>query len=245
MNEPRESAMDDDLEPIERPKRLVEITLDTMRKAIIDGDWELGRKLSESSIARQLGVSKTPVREALVLLRREGLVDIRPQSGTRVFTLQPGELTHICDLRQALETAAVRLVAAEPDGLATLGRELTAITERMRHVREQGDIRAYLRLDDEFHHALVRGSGNPYLVASYDLVAGKIAALRTRLGTDPHHLEKSFAEHCEIAERLGVGEPEDALELLSRHIARKEGSYWQHLQADETSRSSPPGVERS
>lgn len=221
---------DDVLEPIERPRRLVEITLESMRRAIVDGDWTLGEKLSESSIARLLGVSKTPVREALVLLQREGLVQIRPQSGTRVFTLKPGELAHICDLRQALETAALRL-AAEHD-MAPLGRELLKITERMKSVREKGDTRTYLRLDGGFHAALVRGSENPYLVASYDLVAGKVAALRTHLGTDPHHLEKSFAEHCRIAELVRQGDLDGALQVLASHIARKEGSYWAHLQAE-------------
>lgn len=211
---------------IERPRRLVEVALETLRNAIVEGDWDLGEKISESSVARQLGVSKTPVREALVLLQREGLVVIRPQSGTRVFTLQPGELTHLCDLRQALETTAVRLASA--GAVTALGRELAAIVERMRTAREDGDTREYLRLDGAFHEALVRASGNPYLVAGYDLVAGKIAALRTHLGTDPHHLEKSFAEHARMARLVAAGDLDQAVALLSRHIARKEGSYWAH-----------------
>lgn len=226
----RAGAKEEALERIARPRRLVEITLESMRRAIVDGDWALGEKLSESSIARRLGVSKTPVREALVLLQREGLVEIRPQSGTRVFTLKPGELAHICDLRQALETAALRL-AVEQD-MASVGRELLKVTERMKAARARGDTRTYLRLDGEFHDVLVRGSGNPYLVASYELVAGKVAALRTHLGTDPHHLEKSFAEHCRLAELVSASDLDAALQVLASHIARKEGSYWAHLKAD-------------
>lgn len=218
------------LDPITRPPRLVEMAREALRARIVDGDWALGEKISESSVARQLEVSKTPVREALVLLRQEGLVDIRPQSGTRVFTLAAGELNHICELRQALETTAVRL--AFERALPTLGNELAGIVESMTAAREQNDTRRYLRLDDAFHAALIRQSGNPYLVTSYDLVAGKIAALRTHLGTDPHHLQKSYDEHCRLATLVAEGDLEKTLGLLTSHIARKEGSYWEHLQLE-------------
>lgn len=224
--------------PIKRGTLLVEEVLTRMRAAIVQGDWGLGEKISEARVARRFGISKTPVREALVQLRREGLVDIRPQSGTFVFTLAPGELNQICEMRWVLESAALRRAfeTGTRDGLAARLHEICA---EMAAARAAGDTRRYLDLDGLFHRSICQHSGNPYLIQSYGLLDGKVAALRTHLGTDPHHLEKSFDEHQRIATRVADGSADAALDLLARHIARKEGSYWEHLDQTELGRIHP------
>jgi biotin operon repressor len=90
------------LQPIERPESLTESTVKRIRQAIVSGDLGLGLPLSERQLADMLGVSKTPVREALAQLRREGLVRIVPQRGASVFTLSQQEVIDICGLRQGL-----------------------------------------------------------------------------------------------------------------------------------------------
>jgi DNA-binding GntR family transcriptional regulator len=215
--------------PIRRGPLLVDEVLTRIRQAIVQGDWALGQKISEARVAAAFGISKTPVREALVLLKREGLVEIRPQAGTFVFTLQPGELSEICEMRAVLESAALRRVI-ESGATVALAETLGEILDRMRAARQSGDVRTYLDLDGAFHHALCVACGNAYIIQGYALVEGKVAALRTHLGTDPHHLAKSFDEHCAIVEHLSQGaEADETLALLGRHIARKEGSYWEHL----------------
>ena len=94
---------------IQRPASLTEIALQQVRTAIIEGTLPLGSAISEGQLAASLGISKTPVREALAQLRMEGLVTIVPQSGTFVFTLSATEVVEICELRQTLEAAALRL----------------------------------------------------------------------------------------------------------------------------------------
>ena len=91
------------MKPIERPESLTESAVKRLRHAIVSGDFELGQPLSERQLADTLEISKTPVREAMAQLRREGLVRILPQRGAFVFTLSQQEVVEICELREALE----------------------------------------------------------------------------------------------------------------------------------------------
>ncbi len=95
-----------------RPKSLRELALEHLRNSIVDGTLKMGQVLSERSISDELGVSKSPVREALAQLRDEGLVTIEPQKGARVFTLTEHEVQQICDFRQVIEIAAFELALA-------------------------------------------------------------------------------------------------------------------------------------
>lgn len=216
------------MEPIKRRPLLVDEVLTRMRQAIVQGDWDMGEKISEARVAASFGTSKSPVREALLQLKREGLVEIRPQAGTFVFTLAPGELGHICEMRLVLEAAALRRVF-EIGAHDELEARLAGVRSEMEAAWRDGDVRRYLDLDGQFHHAICESCGNPYIVQSYGMIEGKVAALRTRLGTDPHHMKKSFDEHQRIADLVASANRREALDLLGRHIARKEGSYWEYL----------------
>lgn len=212
---------------IERPKALVDMAKESIRDLIITGHLAMGEKISESKLAEQLGISTTPVREAFAFLEREGLVSILPQRGTFVFKLQPGELNYICELRVALEPAALQLAMErqrEPF-LAALGETV----ESMERAIGKSDIPTYLTLDTRFHQTFFDHSGNPYLERAYGLISGKIAALRNRLGTDPHHTAKSLREHRSMLGHLAKGRTTDAIQVLLKHIARKEGSYWEYF----------------
>ncbi|KXF75901.1 hypothetical protein ATN84_18275 [Paramesorhizobium deserti] len=210
-----------------RPGFLVDEVVRAIREMIVEGQVLPGERLSENALAADLGVSTTPVREAIALLRREGLVTVQPQSGTYVFELQPGELNQLCELRFALEPAAVQLALDNP--ASTLAHDLKAIVEKMRLAQDEGRVRDYLSLDTAFHDTIIAASGNPYIASAYALIGAKMAALRNRLGKDPHHMRKSMREHVEIADAIGKRDLARATQILVRHIARKEGSYWEHL----------------
>jgi len=209
---------------LERPLSLTELTTRSIRDQIVNGDIELGAVLSESRLAKQLGVSRTPVREALNRLEIEGLVRTEPQHGSIVFALGSGELSQICDVRVCLETTALQL-AIEHD-LAALCNALNAIIERMDAALSADQISAYLQEDTRFHDALVDGAGNPFLKSAYAPIALKMAALRNRLGRHPDHIAKSFAEHRAFLAAIVGGNAPEADRILRYHIDRKEGSYW-------------------
>ena len=208
---------------LERPKSLRELALEHLRDSIIDGTLKMGQTLSERGISEELGVSKSPVREALAQLRDEGLVSIEPQKGARVFSLTETEVTQICDFRQAIETAAFELaLARDPDGLA---EEMTRVVKDMEDARKAGNEREYLQLDTTFHHLLFKHAGNDYLTASYTRYVGKIAALRTHLSKLPRHTDLSFEEHRGIAAAFRKGDMGEIRRLLAEHIDRTRQAY--------------------
>jgi DNA-binding GntR family transcriptional regulator len=209
---------------IERGKSLTERALEILRLEIIEGHYGFGAALSEIALAEDLGISRTPVREALARLQQEGLVIVKPQRGTFVFELTEDEFVDICDCRTVLETAAFRFAVSRSQ--EALAASLEAICKEMADARARDDTAGYLRSDSHFHEAFFAHSDNQYLAQSYRLISGRMAALRTHLGADPNHMEKSFREHQEIAAAAREGDIERGILLLEGHIGRKEGSYW-------------------
>jgi len=209
--------------PIQRPKSLCDIAVESIRNAIIRGSYELGEALSEAMLVQSLGISKTPIREALSVLKQEGLVSVIPQKGTFVFTLSADEVSQLGYYRYALESTAIDMAMAQNSN--ALVKNLLKICASMDKARSKGELAEYLELDSNYHDAIFHHCGNKYLVEGYSFVNGKIAALRTHLSSHPTHTDKSFHEHFEIAELLEQGKKEEARLLLKRHVTRGERSY--------------------
>ena len=211
------------MRPIDRPKSIAEEVLVRLREAIVGGDLGLGEELSERQLALRLGVSKTPVREALAQLRLEGLVRTSPPKGVTVFTLSAREVREICELRQTLETAAMRLAMLRypADLLAALGTTVAA----MRAALADADLKGYLAADTLFHLRFFEFCGNVYLLETYQMHLGKIAALRTHLAQKPQHTEMSFDEHLTMQDLLAGGRIEEAAAVLDAHIDRTKRTY--------------------
>lgn len=209
--------------PITRPQSLTDAVLERLRYEIVSGKLKLGQMLSERVLAEKLGVSKSPVREALAQLRLEGLVRIVPQRGAFVFTLSSEGVRQICEFRRMLERTALTLaLEREPE---TLARTWAAIVVEMGHAREAMDDRRYLDADTTFHTTLFDLCGNDYISGAYNLHLGKIAALRTHLSVKPQHTELSFQEHGEMAAAITRGDLAQTLAILDTHIDRSKATY--------------------
>jgi DNA-binding GntR family transcriptional regulator len=214
--------------PIQRPKSLRELALEHLRNQIIDGTLKMGQALSERSISAALGVSKSPVREALAQLRDEGLVIIEPQKGARVFSLSESEVFQICDFRQVIETAAFDLaIERSADALAV---DMERVVTKMGAVRDRGNTKEYLKLDTLFHQLIFIHCRNDYLTASYDRYVGKIAALRTHLSHMPDHTKMSFEEHAQLAAAVSRRDIARIHALLRDHIERTRNNYAKSLE---------------
>jgi DNA-binding GntR family transcriptional regulator len=213
---------------IKRPASLTEIALQKIRKAIVEGALPLGSAISEGQLAASLGISKTPVREALAQLRVEGLVTIVPQSGTFVFTLSATEVVEICELRQMLEAAALRLALER--NRARLIEGLADVCAGMDKVRAAGDERAYLRLDSAFHEQFFANCGNRYFAEAYARIVPKVAALRTHLAIRPDHTRMSYQEHKQILRAIEDKRDKELMSILDKHIERTRSAYTRNIE---------------
>ena len=207
-----------------RPPSLTGFARDRIRRGIITGEYPLGAPLYEKVLAARLGISKTPVREGLVQLQNEGIVVVRPHSGTFVFDPTENDIAEICECRQILETSALAL-AAKRNGKALVAT-LAANIEKMRKAMQARKFERYRDLDADFHMALFNHCGNSCLGASYTLIEGKIAALRVNLGTPlPRETSPSLIDHQSVVSALEAGDLAAAARELSRHILRTKALF--------------------
>lgn len=204
-------------------RTLTEHATDEIRKWILDGSIGLGEPLSESALAARFGYSKTPVREALLQLKKEGLVSIRPQTGSFVFDIDANGLKDLGKLREILETAALELAMTVSAG--RLGADLSEICERMRTAVGSGDRTGYRALDTAFHETILRLADNPYLLECYRTYGARAIAFASCLPSVQRTCESTLDEHEQIAERIIRNDKASAAEALLAHIRTTTAQY--------------------
>lgn len=188
-----------------------------IREAIVSGALEFGEPLSETQIAKALGMSKAPVRAAFMELRDKGLMTIVPQSGTYVFSPTAEDVRELSSFRALLEDEALRL--ANQRNPQRLWTRLDEAIARMRPAVAVKDWDAYRKADSSFHHAFLEESENRYLLNAYHLGAPALEALRVRLQSGQNNFrERSFGEHIDIAGRLRAMDVDGARAILRTHI---------------------------
>ena len=185
-----------------------------LRAAIVAAEFEPGQRLSENELAAQLGVSRTPVREALARLRDDRLVDIVPQLGTFVTPISVAAVMDAQFVREALECAAVRLAAQRADA-ADVAR-LRAIIARQRAVDSP---EAFLKLDDELHAELCALSGHGVAWTITLRANGHLDRIRRLSLPQPRYLPQMIDEHEQVVDAIAASNP-DAAEAALRHHLR-------------------------
>jgi DNA-binding GntR family transcriptional regulator len=198
-----------------RPRSLTAIVIDQIRDLIITGKLALGEQLSENTLAEQLGVSRTPVREAFLRLESEGLVEVRPQRGTFVFQYDATELREILELREVLEAGALR-IALSRDG-AGLGAALTVHLDAGEETLKLGPA-DYQAVDTAFHETLVRAADNGELLEAYIRIASRVRAIRYRNTRTIEQIQSSQTAHRQIVAAILAGEAASAESCLRHHV---------------------------
>lgn len=190
---------------------------------------EPGTRLSIDAVARELGVSPTPVREALIELERTGLVTRVANKGYRVAPpLAAEQLEALFDARSILEGGAARLAAAHADALvpklrAALERH-ERIAEELRRAPGGGDasvdrIREYFAVDWHFHHVVFEGSENPFLLDMSEAISTRVHRMRQTVRTGVHDADQAIAEHRSIIDAFSSG-PDAAEAAMRDHVER-------------------------
>lgn len=201
---------------IERPKSLVQIAADAIRRGIILRELVMGQPLTEAGLAKTLGISKTPVREGLSLLRSEGLVVAEPHRGYRVFSMTQEELVDFCELRFALESQALRYAAQrQPSKLA---KQLQQILTEMEDNFSPENREKYLELDTNFHKSFFRCAESRFLLQHYENINAIIETVRHYISGTDEATGNAYEDHKKITECLINSDLLGALEHLEAHI---------------------------
>jgi DNA-binding GntR family transcriptional regulator len=136
-----------------------------IKRRILSNEYHGGFQILEDALCEELGMSRTPLKEALVRLQNEGLVETLPRRGMRVLPLTARDIADIYEVLQSLELLAARSLAANPDNAAQVKR-LQAEVDGMKRALESDDVDAWAVADERFHRLLVDESGNPRLASA-------------------------------------------------------------------------------
>src|SRR3990172_4682702 len=201
---------------IKRPRSLTALVVDELRARIIDGRLRLGELVSENALAAELGISKTPVREALLQLKLDRLVDILPQRGTYVFRLGADDVVKVSELREILEVEAAAAAIKRNHGL--LVTRMSEVLRDMRKAYAAGDNAAYRTIDGEFHRTIIDLCGNSFISDAYGPIGLRIQALRSRLSDEAALNRLSFRDHCQMLKLIKSGSIARLQKLMRAHI---------------------------
>lgn len=198
----------------ERPQSVREAAYGHLRESILGGLLLPGSRISEPNVAEQLGISRTPVREALQRLSQEGLIELTPAKGARVRMLERDEVREIYDVRALLEAEAAQLAAqkataSELEQLETLIATLNQLPQN--HYAEQ------MKVDFDFHTALVEASHNRTLARLYQDLRSSLALVRANLQTLSQH-PKTQQQHQKILSCLQQRQPEQSAQAVREHV---------------------------
>jgi GntR family transcriptional regulator, rspAB operon transcriptional repressor len=226
--EPRAIATDESQNlPIIESRHLKDEAYRTIKSAILQLNFRPGDAVMEGKLARSLRISKTPVRNALVRLEQEGLVETRPFRGTFVTPLTVRNIREIFQVRRVLEELAMQLVLmSSPPGTAD---RLLALVDEAPAQLHAGQLEASFDAIRDFHEELVRLSGNEWLIKVYGTFADHLSRIRNVCGHIPGRVEKSASEHRAIVDALARGDHEEGGARLGLHLDSLVDDY---LQAD-------------
>ncbi|WP_170975848.1 GntR family transcriptional regulator [Rhizobium sp. FY34] len=212
------------MKAIEIPKSLIEETIARIREAILSGELPLGSKLSEQRLADMLGVSRSPVAQALAILKTEGLVEIYPKRGSYVYLPDARDVSEMCEYRSILETAALTLsLERQKAGLLS---SLRGAMQAMETALQAKDLKAYSQHDMAFHLAFLAHCENRRLEAAYARTISSVIGVRTHVFlSGSSHSERSMAEHRQIFAACEAGKAVDACRLLKAHIHRLDEDF--------------------
>ncbi len=198
-----------------------EVAFDAIRRAIVAGRLAPGERLREVALAKQLGISATPVREALARLQQEGLVQVEPRRGAVVPRLGTHDILEVYELRELLEAHAARRAAerhAQPMQQALLAR-LQEIVERAEALVRERRPADYNHLDIEFHQTLMQMADNQRMQRIFAGVHAQVQAVRLRAINLPGRPGKSQEEHRRLVSAIRAGNADRAETEVRRHIS--------------------------
>ena len=210
---------------------LREVVCETLRDAVRRGILQPGERLMEIQLAEDLGVSRTPVREAIRKLEMEGYVIMMPRRGTYVADLSIRDINEVFEIRTSLESLASGLAAERinEDELEKLQRLLVEIGAYIK----SGDMESIVRTDTEFHDLLYQASRNTRLVGIISNLREQLTRFRTTSMSFPGRLKATLEEHRKIVEAIAQGDEKAARKAAEHHMEKSEQTLLASMKAKE------------
>lgn len=205
---------------IRRP--LHEEAVGRLRDLIVQGDLAPGQRLNERLLSEKLAISRTPLREAIKLLATEGLVELLPNRGAVVASMDTARLAETLQVMGALEGLAGELACRKstPDQIA----EIRSLHDEMLSMHARGDLAGYFRYNQAIHLKIVEASGNPVLANTYRHLNVNVRRARYMANLSKERWDAAVREHEEILSALAARDAAKLKRLLRDHLANKMAS---------------------
>ncbi len=201
-------------------KPLRDVIFDTLREAIIIGELKPGERLMEVQLAQKMGVSRTPVREAIRKLELEGLVEMLPRKGAHIADLSVKDIMDVLEVRATLDGLASSLSASRitDDEI----KELKHVHSQFVNYVEKENLQGSIKKDVEFHDIIYRSSRNDKLIQISNNLREQIQRFRVIYIKDYSSTRELIKEHIEIIDAITSRDPAAAMRLAQSHIKKQE-----------------------
>ena len=201
------------IQPVRR--RLADEVYDQIVDAIMNLDIGHDDRLIQEKLAADLGISRTPVREALIRLEQEGVLRKRAQGGFRLYQMSDQEVRELYQTRAAIEGQVARILAERhtPQDIATL-RKTISKEENI----SSNSVREYFEANRNIHRKFVELANNRYLLEMFDMTWGKAMSFQLFAQIQSIDLSKSLGDHMALVDVIETGDKIESLEVFIRHI---------------------------
>lgn len=190
----------------------VAIAYRKLKQAILENQLGPGAQVLEQEAATQLEMSRTPVREAMLMLQKDGLVEMRPRQGMRVLPVTVEDITEIYEILEVIESLAVRKLAENPDKERE-ARILEDSIVLMDLSLERGDLKVWTAADKKFHEDIIRFSGNSHLERIFVQLWDRSQRARNMLLTRQGKPANSIQDHRDLLNLIVEGKAQEAVEF--------------------------------
>lgn len=195
---------------------LRDVVFNTLRQAILRGELKPGERLMEIQLANKLGVSRTPIREAIRKLELEGLVLMVPRKGAEVADITEKSLRDVLEVRKALEELAVQITCDKITGEQI--RELEGAAKEFEKILKSSDVTEIAEADVHFHDIIYKATDNQRLIQLLNNLGEQMYRYRVEYLKNPEAYPQLVAEHEEIIRHIERKEKEKATEIVCKHI---------------------------
>ena len=198
---------------------LRDVVFHTLREAILKGDLKPGERLMELQLAAKLGVSRTPIREAIRMLQQEGLAVTIPRKGAQVAAMTEKDMEDVLQIREALEILAVQLACEK-----ITGTQLAALEEnlvRFETAVKSSDLKLMAQMDIDFHDMIYQAASNPKLVQMLNNLREQVYRYRVEYLKDEKNHPRLIEEHRQILLGLKRREKDFVTEMMKCHLVNQ------------------------